>query len=313
MFENNIAVLRKVVEERSVIRNVSKHRKPDGTMDIEGNLKIWEETMARFEKIKLYDKIPDFNENDKVNSEPFIVFIPAEKENRKNATIIVAHGGGFEIRTGCEGVHTAKYFNDKGFDTAILSYRIKPYSRMDSFADMQRAIRLLRAKKEELNISDKIFVMGFSAGGMISANCATHFDMGDNKSTDVVERQSSRPDAAVICYGAMTAVSYPAQFGTKLEGDFWGRTREEMHFLAPEKNITPNTPPFFIWQTMSDDGRHGMCLAKALQDEGVPYELHIFTEGVHGLAMADGNNDLDMSVPHVAHWGELCSEWLENI
>lgn len=313
MFENNRAVLEKVVEERRVIRNVSKHRNPDGTMDIEGNLKIWENAMASFEKIKLYDKAPDFNENDKIKSEPFIVFVPAKSENRKNATIIVAHGGGFEIRTGCEGVHTAKYFNDKGFDTAILSYRIKPYSRMDSLADMQRAIRLLRAKKEELNISDKIFVMGFSAGGMISANCATHFDMGDKESSDVVERKSSRPDAVVVCYGAMTAVSFPAPFGTKLEGDFWGRTREEMYYLAPEKNITPNTPPFFIWQTMSDDGRHGMCLAKALQDAEVAYELHIFTDGVHGLAMADSNNDLDMSIPHVAHWGELCSEWLEKI
>lgn len=56
-----------------------------------------------------------------------------------------------------------------------------------------------------------------------------------------------------------------------------------------------------------------MCLAKALQDVDVPYELHIFQPGVHGLAMADGHNDLGMDIPHITHWGELCSEWLEDM
>ena len=87
---------------------------------------------------------------------------------------------------------------------------------------------------------------------------------------------------------------------------------QERMYFAIEKNVKADTPPMFIWQTMSDDGRHGMCLAKALQDADVPYELHIFTQGVHGLAMADGHNDLGMDIPHVTHWGELCAEWLEE-
>jgi acetyl esterase/lipase len=130
---------------------------------------------------------------------------------------------------------------------------------------------------------------------------------------DIVEQQSSRPDAAVIGYGAMSTVSFPTPFGMEPDWTLWGRTTEERMFLAPEKNITTKTPPFFIWQTLSDDGRHGMCLAKALQDAGIPYELHIFQQGVHGMAMADGANDLDLDIPHVAHWGELCKEWLEQI
>jgi len=119
--------------------------------------------------------------------------------------------------------------------------QVKPYSRMDSILDMQRAIRMLRAKRDELRISEKIFVMGFSAGGMLSANCATHFDGGKREDSDIVERQSSR------------------------------------------------------------------------QDAGIPYELHIFQQGVHGMAMADGDNDLDLDIQHVARWGELCKEWLEFI
>ena len=98
-----------------------------------------------------------------------------------------------------------------------------------------------------------------------------------------------------------------------IENEIWGRNRREQLFLAPEKNISADTPPFFIWQTMSDDGRHGMNLAKALQDAWVPYEIHIFQNGEHGLAMADGNNDLNLDIPHIHHWGELCTEWLKEV
>ena len=313
MYDKNIEILHRVVEERAVIRNISKHRNSDGTLDVDGNLLIWETVMLRFKKIMLWEKTPGFDDRDSRQSEPFIVFVPAKQNTPKNGTIIIAHGGGFETRTGCEGIYPAKYFNDAGFDVAILSYRIKPYSRMDSISDMQRAIRVLRAKRDEMQISEKIFVMGFSAGGMLSANCATHFDGGNKESSDIIERQSSRPDAAVICYGAMSSVSFPMPFGMDPESYFREKSPEARMFLAPEKNISTMTPPFFIWQTVSDDGRHSMCLAKALQDAGVPYELHIFQQGVHGMAMADGDNDLDLDIWHVARWGELCKEWLEFI
>ena len=150
--------------------------------------------------------------------------------------------------------------------------------------------------------------MGFSAGGMLSGNCATHFDNGCLEAEDPVERFSCRPDACVVGYGAMSGVSFPAPFGAAPDPLFG--EGEERFYLATEKHVSPASPPFFIWQTLSDDGRHGLCLAKALQDAGVPYELHIFEGGVHGLAMADGQNDLEQQVPHITHWGELCAEWL---
>lgn len=179
-------------------------------------------------------------------------------------------------------------------------------------ADMQRAIRLLRARKEEFGIGEKIVVMGFSAGGMICGNCATHFDNGSQIAPDLVQQMSSRPDACVIGYGAMSEVSFPQPFMMeKPEHSLFGDTPKDKFYLATEKNVRPDSPPFFIWQTLSDDGRHGLCLAKALQDAGVPYELHIFEGGVHGLGLADGENDLNANVPHIAEWGKLCTGWLD--
>ena len=307
-YHANVELLRQKVESHAFIRNISKHRLPDGTLDVEGNLKLWNEGMQDFVKTPLWDKTPGWRADTALQEEPYFVFIPG---NPAAPTILVAHGGGFSWRTGCEGPNAAWYFHQAGYNTAILSYRLLPYDRFAAMADMQRAIRLLRANKTAFGIGDKVIVLGFSAGGMICGNCATHFDAGDPQAQDPVERCASRPDACVVCYGAMSEVSFPQPFmSPPPEHSLFGDTQKDKFYLAPEKNVRPDCPPFFIWQTLSDDGRHGMCLAKALQDAGVPYELHIFEGGVHGLGLADGENDLAADVPHIAHWAKLCTEWL---
>ena len=310
-YEKNRALLTKVVSERTSIRHVSKHRKPDGSIDIEGNLKLWNDIMEEFDQIPLWENgAPGYDDRDSMQTQPYIVFIPSIVTKANRGTIIIAHGGGFETRTGCEGFHVAEYFNRAGFATAILTYRLKPYTRRDAMADMQRAVRILRARKDELGISDKIAVMGFSAGGMLAGNCATHFDYGRKDDHDEVEHYSCRPDAAVVGYGAISFTSFPTGF---MRNPFIDPDKAEEIYLAPEKNITVETPPFFIWQTNSDDPRFSMYLAKELADYKIPFELHCFPGGIHGLALADGNNDLHETHPHIMHWSMLCAEWLEEL
>ena len=313
-YRKNIELLKQAVETDAVIRPIAKHRKPDGSLDIEGNLLLWNKALEPFEKTRLWEQgTPGFDDRDPLQEEPYFVFVPAPDEEKCRGTILVAHGGGFTWRTGTEGLNVAWYFHNAGFHTAILCYRLVPYTRFDAIADMQRAIRILRAKREEWKLGEKIAVMGFSAGGMLSGNCATHYDFGNPQSEDETERFGCRPDAAVIGYGAMTAVTFPKPFGMMQDDPMMGNGIEEKFYLSIEKNVDQDTPPMFIWQTMSDDGRNGMCLAKALQDAEVPYELHIFTPGLHGLGMADGKNDLGMNIPYITHWGELCTEWLEDL
>ena len=312
-YRENIEILKRQVAEHAYIIPISRHRNADGSMNIDQFKTNWEKHMQEFEQIKLWEKTPDFDGRDPLQKEPYLVFIPAEDQDaaKEKGTIIISHGGGFSIRTGGEGPNIALYFHNMGYNTAVLTYRLLPYSRMDCLADLQRAIRLLRARREELGISERVIVMGFSAGAMLSSNAATHFDGGHPQAEDPVERESSRPDAAVICYGAFTGVSFPLPFGMTPKDGLFGNDRREQLYLAPEKNITVDTPPFFIWQTLSDDGRYGLNLAKALNDAQVPYELHIFEGGVHGLGLADGENDLGSNVPHITHWAELTDEWLE--
>ena len=318
MYENNYNVLKQICDEGSVIRHISKHRNADGSFDIEGNLKIWNNALASFELIPLWeDGAPNYDDSIPNQVQPSIIFVPAQGTEEKRGTIVVAHGGGFESRTGCEGMHVAEYFSRIGFNTAILTYRLKPYSRYDAMHDMQRAIRLLRARHEELGITDKVAAMGFSAGGMLSANCATHFDYGCPDSNDIIDRESCRPDAAVLGYGAFAFCGLPGgffvdPFANTTHNPFVA-SKEELIYFAPEVNISRETPPFFIWQTNSDDPRHSFTLGQALTAMGIPFEMHLFPQGVHGLALADGKNDLSMDIPHVTRWAELCAEWLTEL
>jgi len=309
-YRANVDTLKRAVESHAFIRNISLHRLPDGTLDVKGNLEQWNRAMEPFIKTPLWQNTPGWDDRDPLQREPFMVFVPAPKGGEQAPTILVAHGGGFSWRTGCEGPNAALYFHEAGYNTAILSYRLLPYDRHAGIADMQRAIRLLRSG--EFAAGDRVIVMGFSAGGMLSGNCATHYDGGDPSAADPTETLSCRPDACVVGYGAMSGAAFPGPFMADPEQpDLFGSNQADRHYLAPEQNITPECPPFFIWQTLSDDGRHGMCLAQALQAAGVPYELHIFEGGVHGLGLADGENDLAADVPHIHHWGKLCCEWLE--
>lgn len=312
MFEKNRELLRQAVERHAFIIPIAKHRDASGAVNTAQFKQNWEAQMEAFERIPLWPQgTPEWDGCDPLQREPYLVFIPAPENSPNRTVILIAHGGGFEIRTGCEGPNAAWYFHQMGYPTAILTYRLKPYTRFHAMADMQRAIRLLRADRERMGLSGRVVAMGFSAGGMLAANCATHFDEGNPAAHDAPERESCRPDAAVIAYGALTGVSFPLPFMMPPNpNDMYGETMRDRLYLAPEKNIRYNSPPFFIWQTLSDDGRYGISLAKALSDAQIPYELHIFEGAVHGVGVADGENDLGMASPHVARWAQLCDEWL---
>lgn len=313
VYEENYLSLEKIVKERAVIRHVSKHRKPDGTFDLEGNRKIWNDALDRLTVIPLWeDGAPGYDpEKDPLQREPSLVFIPGKNAGKPRGTIIVAPGGGFESITGCEGMNVAYRFASLGFNTAVLTYRLKPYTRYDALRDGQRAVRLLRAWRDRLGVTDKVAMMGFSAGGMLGGNCATHYDLGDPAGADPVERESCRPDAVVIAYGAFAFSTYPQGLLGFFHSPF-AKDQKELYYFAPEANVTPDTPPMFIWQTNSDDPRHSFALGSALQQAGVEFEMHLFPQGVHGIALADGENDLSMDIPHVARWTALCAEWLEE-
>lgn len=308
MYEKNYEELKEIYEENAVIWPRERQHDAEGKMNLADNMSIWNSAVARLDSIPLWEEgAPGFDDRDPMQIQPNIVFVPAQNTDEQRGTIVVAHGGGFVCHAGHEGFHVALRFAEMGFNTAILTYRLVPYSRRDAMADMSRAIRLIRSRQAELGVTDKVAVLGFSAGGMLSGNCATHYDRGNPDAADPVERFSSRPDAAVLCYGAFATVAFPVGIMRSTFGD---PDRAEKLYLAPENNVTADTPPFFIWQTISDDPRNAFVLGKALTEAGVPFDLHCFETGHHGVGLADGHDDEGFSDDHLKKWADLCSSWL---
>ena len=121
----------------------------------------------------------------------------------------------------------------------------------------------------------------------------------------------------MLGYGAFSFAALPGgffvdPFSDQIRNPFFA-DKEELIYYSPEVNISRETPPFFIWQTNSDDPRNSFTLGQALTAMGIPFEMHLFPEGVHGLALADGHNDLAMDIPSVSQWAELCANWLKKL
>lgn len=227
---------------------------------------------------------------------------------KPRSLILVCPGGGFMWKACYEGTIVAERFYEEGFNTAVLDYRVNPYTQQDAYNDAVRAVRYLRCHADELNsLPDKIGMIGFSAGSMLTGYCATMFDNGNPEAADPVERFSCRPDAALLSYGAGSNV--PQSKGLLSYDRLWHQQRSRSSI---ERNISADCPPFFIWQCAgADDPRNATGVADILAECGVPFELHIFPYGSHGMALANEQHpDEKANDPHVAHWVELCCEFL---
>jgi acetyl esterase/lipase len=152
-------------------------------------------------------------------------------------------------------------------------------------------------------------MIGSSAGGHLTATLITQFDAGKADATDPVERASSRPDLAVLCYGfILFDVPKPER-----EEQFLGpnATPEQKRFLSPRLNVRSDTPPCFVWQTVEDDKvivDNAFAFAAALREKGVPFDLHLYEKGRHGIGL--GTKDGDPAKMHP--WTKDCAFWLKQ-
>ncbi|MBI1896072.1 MAG: alpha/beta hydrolase [Acidobacteria bacterium] len=188
----------------------------------------------------------------------------------------------------------------------VLKYRLGPrYRHPAPLNDAQRAIRMVRSRAAEFKIDPKrIGIWGFSAGGHLAATAATHFDSGRPNSADPVERAGSRPDFAILCYPVISFREY-AHAGSRrnLLGDHPDPKLVEN--LSNETQVTPETPPTFLFHTNDDPGvpvENSVLFYLALRRAKVPAEMHIYEHGRHGVGLAPGDPVLSTWPPRLADW-----------
>lgn len=208
------------------------------------------------------------------------------------AAVVICPGGGYGGLADHEGKDYALFLNDHGIAGLVLKYRLGSggYRHPRMLEDAARAVRLTRAKAGEWKLDPKrIGVMGSSAGGHLASTLLTHFDAGKADATDPIERQSSRPDLGILCYPVISMGPNTHQ-GSK--NNLLGKepSAELVKLLSNELQVTKDTPPCFLWHTAEDTAvkvQNSMDFAAALQQNGVPFDLHVYQKGRHGLGLAD--------------------------
>lgn len=224
-----------------------------------------------------------------VDQPTLTAYLP-ERAKRNGATIIVLPGGGYSNLAAHEGAGYAEWFASQGYTAYVLKYRLGSagYRHPAMLNDVARAVRMARvwAKRDGLDPA-KIGVIGSSAGGHLAATIATHFEAGKADAADAIERESSRPDIVVLCYPVITLGEF-AHAGSR--NQLLGQTPapELVQNLSNELQVTKETPPCFIWHTVEDRTvpvENALLFASALRKANVPFSLHIYETGAHGLGL----------------------------
>jgi acetyl esterase/lipase len=262
-------------------------------------------------RISLWEGSPPGEPETKPEDEPILLMSRPGDDVATTAAVIVCPGGGYRnLALDHEGTQIAEWLNSFGVTAFVLKYRHRgtghghPVPMMDG----QRAVRTVRSRAAEWGIdSGRIGVMGFSAGGHFASTLGTHFDEGQSKAEDPIERVSSRPDFLILCYPVISFTAGYTHRGSR--SNLLGETPdpELVKLMSNELQVTPHTPPTFLFHTAEDDGvlaENSLAFYEGLRKAKVPAELHIYEAGRHGIGLAKG-------VHGTGSWPDRCREWME--
>ncbi len=229
------------------------------------------------------------------------------------AVMIVCPGGGYNVLAPHEGPVYAEWLRSHGVAAFVLKYRLvkNGYRVPTILLDAARAVRLVRTHAADWQLDPKrVGIMGSSAGGHLSATLMTQFDNVKGDPNDVIDRASARPDLGVLCYAF---ILFDRNDKPERQQNFLGpdRTPEQVRQFSPALNVTSSTPPCFIWQTVEDASvlpENAIVYADALRKAGVPFDLHLYQKGRHGIGL--GSKELDVAKLHP--WTADCVFWLRE-
>jgi acetyl esterase/lipase len=257
--------------------------------------------------IRLWDGPAPGALGDTAKDIPTLTPFAANPAKQTGASMLVLPGGGYGNLAEHEGTGYAEFFAAHGITAYVLKYRLgsNGYRHPIMLQDASRALRLLRtfAKRDGLDPA-RIGVIGSSAGGHLASTLATHFDAGRPDATDAVERESSRPDLAILCYPVISFKEF-AHSGSRRNLIGPDPAPELVQLLSNELQITKETPPVFLWHTVADKSvpvENSLLFAAAMQRAGVPFSLHIYENGAHGLGLGRPDKPAPPWAEQLLYW-----------
>lgn len=263
-------------------------------------------------------EIINYTEDGRVSLELYL-----HKSSEKLPAIIVLPGGAFGFISDVETEPVALTFYERNFQMFVLNYSVAEFSGYPApLVEVSWAIWQIRSHADEWNVDpDKITLMGFSAGSSVAGMSATQWKKADlYKQAGAPNSEAIKPNVAVIGYGACdtsgTIVDNPDITNPGVWGKIVTDRTPELDFLY---FVDKDTSPMFIWQPGNDQyvpKENQTMLADALKHNGVEYELHMFSDGYHGMSVgynAPGHNLMDSPQPDADCWVDLCVKWLHQL
>ncbi len=273
----------------------------------------------RCEELHLKERFPFLGEN---GCDPVLtVYLPynmteMNRQDQKRPCILLCPGGGYGMVSQREAEPVALHFLPDGFNVFVLTYSVGPHCYPTQLREVAAAMEMIYENAGVWNCDvSRIGIMGFSAGGHLAAHYTNCYD------APVVRQvfpDSKGVQACVLCYPVINTAPQYRHDGTfrNLSGHDYPLTAEEDALFSLDRHVTAQTPPTFIWHTAAD--RHvpvgnSLLYAQALAKCDVPFALHVYPVGGHGLATADAqtNGTLTGPVLLTQQWIDTLQRWLQ--
>ena len=261
-------------------------------------------------------------EIDNVTVPTMTVYSPNGKNT--GAAVIVFPGGGYQVLAiDLEGTEVCDWLTRKGITCVLLKYRVTdigPYPKSGPYPespmaleDAQRTLGLVRSRALEWHVNPhRIGVLGFSAGGHLSAAMSTHFNKRLYPAVDAADKESCRPDFAVAIYPghlSLSAADWDARQGSKKFVVPHAANADKNLGLNPDLHVTSSTPPTFLLQAEDDhvdNVNDSLAYYIALKNAGVPVEMHLYAQGGHAFG-------LRRTALPITGWPDLVEQWLRTL
>ena len=271
-----------------------------------------------FSVIHLKDQFPNLCQE---GQDPTLqVYIPDGIEalgrgDEKRPSVLVCPGGGYRVCSQREDEVIALQFASKGFHAFLLRYTCAPACFPTQIREVAAAMELIYRYADEWHCdTEKIAIIGFSAGGHLAAHYSTCYDCPEVRE---VFPDSKPVNASILCYPVISAK--PGQCHEQSIRNVSGSaeiTPEISEKFSLQNFVTDHTPPTFLWHTVEDSVvpvMNSLVYAQALEQHNVPFALHIYPYGSHGLSTVDDlthNQPLDDRTSLCKNWLTMAIDWL---
>ena len=265
-----------------------------------------------YQKFSLSERYPDAS---------LTAYVCAEEPKVAPRTaVLVCPGGGYHFLSAREAEPIVRRFFGEGMNVYLLEYSVgEKAANYAPLIEASLALKLIRQRAEIDNTNpDKIYVMGFSAGGHLAASAGVFWNLPVVRDAIGVTSGEcpegiNRPSGIVLCYPVITGGEHRHNGSFVNLNGCKEPTAELYDRFSLEKHVDSTTPPAFIWHTFEDTCvpvQNSILFMDAMTKAGVPFESHIFPAGAHGFALA--TDDTQRQDPHVAVWTDLAVKWMRD-